>query len=157
MPDVAASRAERRHEALSAASDPVDGRRQKRSAIARKITDSALRAKTHGTPKRAMTSPASAGPPERATFTPTMSNLVAARSCVLGTSSGMVACQAGKLHRCADRKCEGESEQEGGGHLPGECEHGEQNADDKNRSGRLTAANADRKSRPGLLPAAPAT
>jgi hypothetical protein len=42
-----------------------------------------------------MINPASAGPMERATLTPTMSSLVAARSCVLGTSSGIIACHVG--------------------------------------------------------------
>jgi hypothetical protein len=42
-----------------------------------------------------MTSPASAGPTDRAKLTPTISSLVAARSCVLDTNSGMTACHVG--------------------------------------------------------------
>ena len=86
----------------------------------------AVRAKTGGTPQRAITTPARAGPAARATLTLTMSSRVAAASSLRGTSSVISGCQVGDSTACAGADGEGEGEQQGRGHHPGGGEHGEQ-------------------------------
>ena len=85
----------------------------------------AVIAKTGGTPQRAITKPARAGPAARATLTLTMSSRVAAASSLRGTSSVISACHVGGQHRLAGADGEGEGEQQSGGHQPGSGEHGE--------------------------------
>ena len=86
----------------------------------------AVSAKTGGTPQRAITTPARAGPAARATLTLTMSSRVAAANSLRGTSSVIRDCQAGLQHRHAGADGEGEGEQQGGRHHPRRGEHGEQ-------------------------------